>query len=181
MAASGTRENRALSVAGHGTRRNSVDSNSGDNKPVKSQRAACTGRRSKRISCSSAAVGAKLCSVVDSKLSVSDAAEPVLLEKQSMYQLLSESASSERDSVCMHADWGPTHAGTSRGSAVTNEAQAQASVRASEKLKSLWKELFDPKSGRHYYHNRLSKATTWTRPSERELMLKIYEGRTVPD
>jgi len=39
----------------------------------------------------------------------------------------------------------------------------------SKRLKSLWKELFDEKSGRSYFHNRLSKVTTWTRPSDEEL------------
>jgi hypothetical protein len=48
--------------------------------------------------------------------------------------------------------------------------------------KPLWREYTDPKTALHYYHNRLTAATTWTRPSDADMRLVVLEdGVTVVD
>ena len=37
------------------------------------------------------------------------------------------------------------------------------------KVKMLWREFTDAKSGRTYYHNKTEGITTWTRPSDEEM------------
>lgn len=43
-------------------------------------------------------------------------------------------------------------------------------VRRVQKSKTLWGEYLDPASGIKYYHNRLTKETTWDQPSSKELL-----------
>ena len=44
-----------------------------------------------------------------------------------------------------------------------------------KKKKKLWRIVEDKTSGAEYYYNRSTKETTWTRPSDEEL-LKDYYG-----
>jgi hypothetical protein len=44
--------------------------------------------------------------------------------------------------------------------------------------KSLWKELFDNNSKNNYYYNRITKVTTWIKPSDEELQLTVGDSIT---
>ena len=44
--------------------------------------------------------------------------------------------------------------------------------------KSLWKELFDSNSKKNYYYNRITKVTTWIKPSDEELQLTVGDSVT---
>jgi len=45
-----------------------------------------------------------------------------------------------------------------------------------KKLKHLWKEMFDTNKRRYYYHNRLTKETTWNQPSVEEMQYRLNNG-----
>ena len=49
------------------------------------------------------------------------------------------------------------------------------------KRRRLWNELTDSDSGETYYYNRLTKDTTWTRPSDHEMTLFCEKGKVYDD